>query len=128
VTLVTNVNPESAAVVARRQAPFSKAASPGEPLGLAWPVGVISLSHVALPFPPDDPLYGQRPPENEDVLFLGQMAIQGERGLLILPSDWLLRLRHNPFYPYLEERVLAWLAEAGGDGAESTGGARPPQP
>jgi hypothetical protein len=83
---------------------------------------------VALPFPLDDPLYGQRPPDNEDVLFLGQMAIQGERGLLILPSDWLLRLRHNPFYAYLEERVLAWLAEAGGDGAESTGGARTPQP
>jgi hypothetical protein len=33
--------------------------------------------------------------------------------LLVLPSDWLLRLRHNPFYPYLEERVLTWLAEAG---------------
>lgn len=128
VTLVTNANPESAAVVARRQAPFSKVASPDAPLGLAWPAGVISLSHVALPFPLDDPLYGQRPPDNQDVLFLGQMAIQGERGLLVLPSDWLLRLRHNPFYPYLEERVLAWLAEAGGDGAESTGGARPPQP
>jgi hypothetical protein len=113
VTLVTNANPESAAVVARRQAPFSKVASPDEPLGLAWPAGVISLSHVALPFPLDDPLYGQRPPDNEDVLFLGQMAIQGERGLLVLPSDWLLRLRHNPFYAYLEERVLAWLAEAG---------------
>jgi alpha-beta hydrolase superfamily lysophospholipase len=128
VTLVTNANPESAAVVARRQAPFSKEASPDEPLDLAWPAGVISLSHVALPFPSDDPLYGQRPPENEDVLFLGQMAIQGERGLLLLPSDWLLRLRHNPFYAYLEERVLAWLAEAGGDGAESPGGARTPQP
>lgn len=128
VTLVTNADPESAAVVARRQAPLSKAASPDAPLGLAWPAGVISLSHVALPFPLDDPLYGQRPPENEDVLFLGQMAIQGERGLLILPSDWLLRLRHNPFYAYLEERVLAWLAEAGGDGAESPGGARTPQP
>ena len=58
---------------------------------------MISLSHVALPFPPDDPLYGQRPPDNEDVLFLGQMAIQGERGLLKLSSDWLLRLRHDPF-------------------------------
>ncbi|HSM75617.1 MAG TPA: alpha/beta fold hydrolase, partial [Desulfobacterales bacterium] len=113
VTLVTNADPESAAVVARRQAPFSREASPDTPLGLTWPAGVISLSHVALPFPPDDPLYGQRPPDNEDLLFLGQMAIQGERGLLTLSSDWLLRLRHDPFYAYLEERVLAWLAEAG---------------
>ncbi|MGD8543140.1 MAG: hypothetical protein PVI39_12675, partial [Desulfobacteraceae bacterium] len=104
---------ESVAVVARRQAPFSGEAFPDEPLDLAWPAGVISLSHVALPFPPDDPLYGQRPPDNQDVLFLGQMAIQGERGLLKLSSDWLLRLRHDPFYAYLEERVLAWLAETG---------------
>jgi alpha-beta hydrolase superfamily lysophospholipase len=114
VTLVTNEGPESPVVVARRQAPFSAGFSPTEPLGLAWPPGVISLSHVALPFPLDDPLYGRRPPESKDHLFLGQMAIQGERGLLTLPLEWLLRLRHNPFYDYLEARVLAWVASAGG--------------
>jgi alpha-beta hydrolase superfamily lysophospholipase len=114
VTLVTNENPESIAVIARHKAPLSTVVSSTEPLGLAWPRGVISLSHVALPFPPDDPLYGQRPPGNEDVLFLGQMAIQGERGLLKLPSDWLLRLRHNPFYDYLERRVLEWVDDAQG--------------
>jgi len=30
---------------------------------------VIPLSHVGLSVPPDDPLYGQRPPDNEDVLY-----------------------------------------------------------
>ena len=114
VTLVTNENPGSTVVIARYKAPLSTEVSSTEPLDLAWPRGVISLSHVALPFPPDDPLYGQRPPGNEDVLFLGQMAIQGERGLLKLPSDWLLRLRHNPFYDYLERRVLEWVADAQG--------------
>ena len=114
VTLVTNEGLESPVIVARHQAPFSAGFSHTEPLGLAWPSGVISLSHVALPFPPDDPLYGRRPPESKDVLFLGQMAIQGERGLLTLPLEWLLRLRHNPFYDYLEARVLAWVARAGG--------------
>lgn len=114
VTLVTNENVDSPAVVALRQAPYSAEVAAAEPLGLAWPTGVISLSHVALPIPPDDPLYGQRPPDNDDVLFLGQMAIQGERGLLLLPSDWLLRLRHNPFYAYLESRTLAWIGNAGG--------------
>jgi len=121
VTLVTNETPDSPTVVARRQEPFSADMSQTEPLGLAWPPGVISLSHVALPIPPDDPLYGQRPPENEDVLFLGQMAIQGERGLFILPSDWLLRIRHNPFYAYLEARVLAWMDRAAGYGNDGTG-------
>ncbi|UCD68981.1 MAG: alpha/beta fold hydrolase, partial [Betaproteobacteria bacterium] len=27
-------------------------------LDLAWPIGVFALSHVAIPFPPDDPIYG----------------------------------------------------------------------
>ncbi len=108
-TLVTNESPESQEVVARHQAPFSDAFSRTEPLGKAWPAGVISLSHVALTFPPDDPLYGRRPPEDEGILFLGQMAIHGERGLLALPLDWLVRMRHNPFYDYLEGRVLAWI-------------------
>jgi alpha-beta hydrolase superfamily lysophospholipase len=119
VTLVTNENEESATVVARHQAPFSADVSRTEPLNMAWPPGVISLSHVALPIPPDDPLYGQRPPDNQDVLFLGQMAIQGERGMLVLPAEWLLRLRHNPFYAYVEARTLEWIAGAGGRGNDS---------
>jgi hypothetical protein len=113
VTLVTNESEESAAVVARHQPPFSAEVSQTEPLNMAWPAGMISLSHVALPIPPDDPLYGQRPPGNKDVLFLGQMAIQGERGTLVLPAEWLLRLRHNPFYAYLDARALAWIDSAG---------------
>ncbi len=112
VTFVTNESPESTAVIARLKPPFSAETVSGEPLDLNWPQGVISLSHVALPFPPDDPLYGQRPPGNEDVLFLGQMAIQGERGLLQFPSDWLMRLRHNPFYAFLEKRALEWIDNA----------------
>jgi hypothetical protein len=68
---------------------------------------------VALPFPPDDPLYGRQPPNDPKVLFLGQMAIQGERGLLKISTDWLLRLRHNPFYDFLESRTIDWMDNAG---------------
>ncbi len=114
VTLVTNENAESRRVVTRRKDPFSIESAKTEALNVTWPTGVISLSHVALTFPPDDPLYGQRPPDNADVLFLGQMAIQGERGLLKISTDWLLRLRHNPFYDYLESRSLVWMENAGG--------------
>ena len=114
VTLVTNENPESSAVLVRRKPPFSAEALGTEPLNLSWPRGVISLSHVALPFPPEDPLYGQGPPGKEDIIFLGQMAVQGERGLLKIPSDFLIRLRYNPFYTFLETRVLEWLADASG--------------
>jgi alpha-beta hydrolase superfamily lysophospholipase len=112
-TLITNESTKSNRVVSRRKAPFSSEASTG-PLNFAWPRGMISLSHIALPFPPDDPLYGKMPPEKADTIFLGEIAIQGERGLLQFPSDWLLRIRYNPFYDFLENRVLEWLDGASG--------------
>ena len=110
-TLITNEHADSSGVISRRKAPMSAEAST-ESLDLAWPRGVISLSHVALPFPPDDPLYGRRRPGNEDMLHLGQIDFQGERGLLKFSADVLLRLRHNPFYDFLETRVLRWVGDA----------------
>ena len=112
-TLITNEDPSSTSVVALRKPTFSDKTSKTEPLNLAWPRGVISLSHVALPFPPDEPIYGQGPPGKGDTIFLGQMAIQGERGLLKIPHSFLVRLRYNPFYAYLERRTLEWLDKAG---------------
>ena len=111
VTLVTNEHPESKNVVAYHKPAFTAEASTPEALNLAWPRGVISLSHVALPFAPNDPLYGQIPPEDKNVLFLGQLEIRGERGLMKISSDWLLRLRYNPFYAMLEQRVLEWVGD-----------------
>ena len=110
-TLITNENPDSSKVIVSRKAPLS-ARFTSTPLNLAWPRGVVSLSHIALPFPPDDPLYGQRDPENEDIVFLGELALRGERGLLELPGAWRLRLRYNPFYAFLETRVLEWTDAA----------------
>lgn len=109
VTLVTNESDDSRTLVAQHQPPRTGEITRTDPLDLRWPTGIISLSHVALPFPPDDPLYGRRPPDNEDILFLGHMGIQGERGLLLFSPDFLMRLRHNPFYAYLEESTISWL-------------------
>jgi alpha-beta hydrolase superfamily lysophospholipase len=107
-TIVGNENPESDRVVVRRKPPRSSSATL-EALDVTWPVGAISLSHVALPFPMDDPLYGARPSDFDEALHLGDIAFQGERGLLKFPADWLLRLRHNPFYDYQERRALEWI-------------------
>lgn len=109
VTLVSNSDIETRDVSLFRKPAFSSEAGEPLPLGLAWPPGVISLSHVALPFPADDPLYGRRPPGNTDAIYLGELAIKGERGLFLLSPDWLLRLRHNPFYEYLEKRSIDWI-------------------
>ena len=113
-TLVTNESEKTTRVISKEKTPYSADAAGTSILELSWPPGVISLSHVALPISPDDPLYGQRAPENDDFLFLGQMAIQGERGLLQIPADWLLRLRYNPFYDFMESRAIQWIDNANG--------------
>ena len=110
-TLITNQNGESTGVVIRSKAPMSSRITT-RPLDVSWPPGMISLSHVALPFPPDDPLYGRGPALSEEIIFLGHLDIRGERNLLRFPADWLMRLRHNPFYDYQEGRVLSWLGVA----------------
>ncbi len=115
ITLIANENSESANVVAHYKPPNSQDILTTESLGLAWPASVISLSHVALPFSPDDPLYGRIPPEHDDVIYLGQVQIRGERGLLRISSDWLMRLRYNPFYSVLETRALDWVNTIGAD-------------
>ncbi len=115
ITLIANENSESANVVAHYKPPNSQDILTTESLGLSWPASVISLSHVALPFSPDDPLYGRIPPEHDDVIYLGQVQIRGERGLLRISSDWLMRLRYNPFYSVLETRALDWVNTIGAE-------------
>ena len=67
---------------------------------------------MALPFPPSDPLYGDSAPADPNELYLGHVALRGERGVLALPANFLLRLRHNPFYDYLQGRTLNWINTA----------------
>lgn len=107
-SFVTNETESGPAVIVRRQQPGSDAIT-DTPLGLSWPPGLYSLAHVALPFPPDDPVYGGLSPRKSPGIRLGNIALRGERGILtVSPSD-MLRLRWNPFYPYLEERVFDFL-------------------
>ena len=75
-------------------------------LGLLYPPGVYSLSHVALPFPAYDGLYGSEPDPSDDFgINLGTIAARGERGALIVSLDALLRMSSNPFFPYLVGRI-----------------------
>jgi alpha-beta hydrolase superfamily lysophospholipase len=111
-TLVTNASPDTRAVVARRVLAGARAASE-EPLGLEWPTDVYSLSHVAIPFPVDDPLYGLDPGPNAfGTRRLGALAPRGEKAVLAVPVDTLMRVMSNPFYPYLERRLLEWVGVA----------------
>jgi hypothetical protein len=99
-------------------------------LGLEYPKGVYSLSHVALPFPLNDSLYGLEPEDAEDYgVHLGALPLRGERGALIVPLEALVRMSSNPFFPFLLDRVGELLPspETGGDQSpEIRGVAAPP--
>ncbi|MHA1151310.1 MAG: alpha/beta hydrolase, partial [Alphaproteobacteria bacterium] len=105
---LTNATPESPEVVVRRRAPASQEVRE-ESTGLSWPSGIFSLSHVALPFPASDLLYGDGTTHNSPGIELGIMAFRGERGALRISAVDMLRLRWNPFYSYLEKRVLEFV-------------------
>ncbi len=114
--LVTNKDPGTLEVLLSRKKP-GEAASVQTDLGLSWPRDVYSLSHVALPFPENDPLYGAvGQPRRPDLIHLGDVALRGERGALRVPAAELLRQRWNPFYPFMEETMLQFLdLESGSD-------------
>jgi alpha-beta hydrolase superfamily lysophospholipase len=75
-------------------------------LGLKYPKGVYSLSHVALPFPLNDSLYGLEPDGPEEFgVHLGAIPLRGERGALIVNLEALVRMSSNPFFPFLLSRI-----------------------
>src|SRR5262245_57211101 len=108
-TVMTNLNHASLTVVARSGDPGSSEATE-TPTDLAWPSDTFSLSHIALPFPPTDPVYGRSPDESLGrIVRLGLLSPRGERAVLVAPIDVLMRVSSNPFYSYLEEKTRKWV-------------------
>jgi alpha-beta hydrolase superfamily lysophospholipase len=104
-TVVTNADIDSGEAVER----ITEAGTTSEKtrsLGVHYPEGYYSLSHVALPFPMDDGLYGLKPnPADDFGINLGVLAPRGERNVLIASLDALLRVASNPFFPYMLGRI-----------------------
>ncbi len=107
-SLVTNADRGSIQVV-ERSILADKTEIVTRPLGLAWEPEMFSLSHIALPFPPDDVVYGRYPSASSpDVVRLGTLSPRGERAVLTVPVETLMRVSSNPFFTYLAERLTAW--------------------
>ncbi|MCA9442657.1 MAG: alpha/beta fold hydrolase [Candidatus Omnitrophica bacterium] len=109
-SLVTNEGVESSRVIVRYKREGTTEVVEN-PLDLSWPPKVYSLSHVALPFSAEDPLYGVQKSEENRGIFLGDIALRGEKGVLKIPASEMLRLRHNPFHSYLMDRLLQFVQE-----------------
>jgi alpha-beta hydrolase superfamily lysophospholipase len=106
-TAITNAGDDTDATVERSIAPGQLQAVERK-LDIAYPPGIFSLSHLAIPIPVNDPLYGIAPDpgsRSEFGLNLGVLDARGERGALIVDQDFLTRLPSNPFFPYLLARV-----------------------
>ncbi|MGV8927365.1 MAG: alpha/beta hydrolase [Ewingella sp.] len=109
-TVITNVSPDQAATVAQIT-PAGQTEVETEALGLDYPAEFFSLSHVALPFPADDSLYGRNPQGAPQYgIHLGRLAARGEVGALVVSMDQLMRVSSNPFYPYLLQKIAEQTA------------------
>lgn len=112
VTILKNRSPSSIAV----DAWFLSAGETGpvvEQTNYSWPNHLFSLSHIALPFRSDDPVYGDgsvRGAEDRGIV-LGALAPRGERGVLLLTPNYFLRARHNPFMEFQLSQLNRWLDE-----------------
>ena len=71
---------------------------------------MFSLSHVALPFPLADGLYGMAPDPADDFgIRLGTLAAHGETGVISPGPEMFARLTSNPFYDLMAARIRATL-------------------
>ena len=104
-TIIANADPGTAEMVERITEP-GETAERTIPLNQTYPRNVFSLSHVALPFPTTDSLYGPDPDPTEDFgAHLGALAARGEVGVLLISPASLMRISWNPFFPYVMRRI-----------------------
>ena len=108
--LVSNAEGRLPRVVVSRIAPDGKV-EPHETT-LEWPAALVSLGHVALPFPADDPVYGfVRGSGRDGIPSIGSWLLRGENGAITIALGSLTRLRSNPFWALIDEDVAGLVAQ-----------------
>lgn len=104
IDIVTNRDSTTFDAVLRSRAAGSDTVTTTE-LGLSWPDDVYSLAHIALPFAPGDPLYGDDPRSENPGIRLGRLALHGENGVLSIPPSMMTRQRWNPFHSFMVQKI-----------------------
>ena len=57
----------------------------------------------------DDPVYGSEPPDGASrSIALGRLSPRGEKAVLTVPLETLMRVGWNPFLPFLLGRIVEW--------------------
>ena len=111
--VVSNAGSRLPRIAVRRLAPgAAPQAAEVRPVALDWPAGLVSLGHVALPFPADDPVYGfERGSGRDGIPSIGSWLLRGESGAITISLGSLTRLRSNPFWPLIDADVGALVAQ-----------------
>ena len=107
-SVLRNSNPESRQVLVQTRDGESWEEQTTD---MYWPESIVSLSHIAVPIPPDDRIYGTPEATAETGLSLGSLTLRAEPSALLLSSSLFVRCRHNPFYRFMEDRVIGWLSQ-----------------
>jgi alpha-beta hydrolase superfamily lysophospholipase len=108
--VVSNDNDQRPRIAVRRLPPRGQAERRSTTLD--WPANLVSLGHVALPFPAEDPVYGfVRGSGRDGIPSIGSWLLRGENGAITIALGSLTRLRSNPFWPLIDEDVTALVEE-----------------
>ncbi len=108
-TKISNVSPATSEVAEYAIEPGETTAQ-SRALRLYYPEYAYSMSHLSLPFPVKDSLYGENPSPDENFgIHLGELAWHGEENVLVISPGTLLRITSNPFFPYLLDRIDATI-------------------
>ena len=108
--VVTNATTDREGVMVHRLSPGGIVTE--QATDAVWPADLVSLGHVALPFPPDDPIYGfRRGSGRGGIPSIGSWLLRGESGAITISLGSLTRLRSNPFWSLIDAQLGA-LADA----------------
>ncbi len=69
---------------------------------ILWPANIFAISHIAVPISYENKAYGR-------FSALGNFSVHGERGVLVIPSDDLSRIRYNPFFDVMKWEIIDFL-------------------
>ena len=106
-SIMKNVNADSRKIVVQTRHGESWQESVTD---MSWPAGVGSLSHLAVPWPPEDTIYGTQEATAASGLALGTLSLRAEPSAVLLSSSLFFRCRNNPFYHFMEDYVMNWLS------------------
>ena len=107
--VIGNATPEGLGLSVRSFAPDGTVTE--HETGLSWPASIVSLGHVALPFPPGDPVYGFIQGSGRNgIPSIGSWLLRGENGAVTIALGSLTRLRSNPFWAFIDGEIDALIA------------------